>query len=707
VGLARLVVCGEKTYLPRELPLVATTSERECPLPLGHLLRSPSELLVGRVMVNRRNGRSAPFLAALLVACSSHGSTASVDASEASAEGGSTQSHRVISGTVQKGPFILGTSVTLQELDDQLNPTGITFDVTTNDQEGDFAIPANLTSRYAEVIANGYYFDELSAQLSESQLTLRAIVDLTSESTVDVNLVTSMSEPLVRTLFGQGASFASATSQAEASILAAVGFRPPAGATFSEVSLTGSDAASATLLAASLVVAEYARSRGGSPVAELSQLLAEIGATVASDASDSPLSGLTGQLCALAAVVDVASVRADLTQYYAGLGVSVNLAAFEPLIASLAAGCIDAGADVEAELGTASFAFVVNGVAQTPLSCAYADWEFADPFSPDAGGPNGPYPSGPALAGSTVYLSNTGIVPLSYTAQPFWNVSNGGYVPGVATGDSGQLVGVLGALQRVDITAAYNGGIVALLGSPAGFSRGALANDEGVIAWPTGLRLFPAAPQMSVVEIEVTGSCRQPDWASRPSLVASTLGASSSSSDASGPSTGDAAGPGTDNCSAACAAMAGCPPQSCYAVSASPVPPSMFDGIADSKLQPQYAVDGNLATRYATGQLEASNEWFQVDLCENVQVDGLELNDSDDPSDAAAAYSVQVSLDGADWTTVATSATPAAVDLVLSFRPVLARFVRFNQTGTSANWWAIDELKISCAPTDASAAGGE
>jgi hypothetical protein len=133
--------------------------------------------------------------------------------------------------------------------------------------------------------------------------------------------------------------------------------------------------------------------------------------------------------------------------------------------------------------------------------------------------------------------------------------------------------------------------------------------------------------------------------------------------------------------------------------SANPVPPSGFKGIADNKLLPPYAIDGNLMTRYSTGRAAVGTEWFRVDLCRTVYVDGVSLNDTVDPIDVATAYNVQVSLDGITWTQVAASATPAPTNLTVTFTPVLARFVRFNQTGVLPNtdWWSIDEFSVTCS----------
>jgi hypothetical protein len=105
-----------------------------------------------------------------------------------------------VAGVVQKGPFIRGSSVVVQSLDANLAPTGQTFEAVTSDDLGSFSIPVHVTSRYIEVVATGYYFDELTGSLSAAPLTLRALADLGGSPTVDVNLLTSAAEPLVRAL---------------------------------------------------------------------------------------------------------------------------------------------------------------------------------------------------------------------------------------------------------------------------------------------------------------------------------------------------------------------------------------------------------------------------------------------------------------------------------------------------------------------------
>ena len=186
--------------------------------------------------------------------------------------------------------------------------------------------------------------------------------------------------------------------------------------------------------------------------------------------------------------------------------------------------------------------------------------------------------------------------------------------------------------------------------------------------------------------------------------------ASGSAGSTSGSASGGASGAGsgspstsgistTGGCAVSCTTGVGCPAQSCYVPSASPVPPSRFVGLPDNKLLPQYAIDGKLATRYSTGRPAVGNEWFRVDLCRTVYVDGINLNDTVDPTNVAASYNVQVSLDGTTWSQVAASATRAPPNLTVTFPPVMARFVRVNQTGVLAmtDWWSIDEFSVACS----------
>jgi hypothetical protein len=165
--------------------------------------------------------------------------------------------------------------------------------------------------------------------------------------------------------------------------------------------------------------------------------------------------------------------------------------------------------------GVAGFAFVVNDVAQTPMSCPSEDWEFSPP--PGMGGRTvcAAEPVDGAAGCPGVYsavLANTGQVPVAYLAASYWNLPSSGYRPGVVTvspGDTSQLAGVLNPGDQVNITSVYAGGIVAILGSSQPFSEpdANYASDEGTVPWPGGVGGSNGSAQMWIAEIEVQSTC--------------------------------------------------------------------------------------------------------------------------------------------------------------------------------------------------------
>jgi hypothetical protein len=158
----------------------------------------------------------------------------------------------------------------------------------------------------------------------------------------------------------------------------------------------------------------------------------------------------------------------------------------------------------------ASFAFIVDGVVQTPMTCVAEAWEFPHIGPPNAGDAG--------LGNHRVLLENTGSIAFAYTAMPLWSPP---YVPGIATGEQGQVVGVLNPGQELDLTPILGAivsfdptgdGSLALLGSADPFldpyvDVNTYEYDEGQIPWPAGLTLTPSAPQMFVAQIAVRSAC--------------------------------------------------------------------------------------------------------------------------------------------------------------------------------------------------------
>lgn len=131
-----------------------------------------------------------------------------------------------VAGVSQKGPFVTGSSVTVQELDGiTLKQTGKSFKGTIKSDKGDFAIKdINLESQYAILEASGYYRDEISGKKSTGTVTLRALTDLTKRKTVNINLLTHLEyERVMYLVTEKKMSIAKAKAQADEEILAAFG----------------------------------------------------------------------------------------------------------------------------------------------------------------------------------------------------------------------------------------------------------------------------------------------------------------------------------------------------------------------------------------------------------------------------------------------------------------------------------------------------
>ncbi len=129
-----------------------------------------------------------------------------------------------VAGVSQKGPFVTGSAVTVQELDGiTLKQTGKSFKSSIKSDKGDFAIKdINLESQYAILEASGYYRDEITGKKSSGTVTLRALTDLSNRKTVNINLLTHLEYERVSYLVTEKKKpIAEAKAQAEGEILAA------------------------------------------------------------------------------------------------------------------------------------------------------------------------------------------------------------------------------------------------------------------------------------------------------------------------------------------------------------------------------------------------------------------------------------------------------------------------------------------------------
>lgn len=178
-----------------------------------------------------------------------------------------------VSGKVEKGPFISGSTIDLQPLDANMHALGTTYSSTILDHSGKFTFDSKeLDAPFAQLTANGYFFNEVSGDLSEGTITLRAVVNLADQSSVNVNLLTHLKYHRILNLIKEGKSFDEANSQSQKELLTAFGLQRFANTDVSQYSVaSGTDEAGALIAISSLLIADKTEAEVTEYLARLSQ----------------------------------------------------------------------------------------------------------------------------------------------------------------------------------------------------------------------------------------------------------------------------------------------------------------------------------------------------------------------------------------------------------------------------------------------------
>jgi hypothetical protein len=181
-----------------------------------------------------------------------------------------------ISGSVFKGTFLRGSSLTFFELDNTLSQTGKTFITSIDDDYGNFSVNARITSgSYVKVVGNGYYWNEVTNENTISTLSLNSICK--ADSSINVNVLTHLEAPRVQYLYTNGLSFDSAKSQAIREVLQVFGYTNTGIKRAEKVSVTGNVDGSKILLAISTLI------QGFRTESEVTQLLNDIANDIKND----------------------------------------------------------------------------------------------------------------------------------------------------------------------------------------------------------------------------------------------------------------------------------------------------------------------------------------------------------------------------------------------------------------------------------------
>jgi hypothetical protein len=220
-----------------------------------------------------------------------------------------------VSGYVQKGPYLNGTSVTIYELDANLNQTGKTFNTQISNNYGSFELSnVSFASQFVELKADGYYFNEVTGSNSASPITLYALVDLTDKSTINVNLLTHLERERVKSLIAKGAVFSDAKKQAQKELLQLFNITNDTITASETLDLSKDGEDNGILLAVSAIL------QGNRTEAELSELLANMISDIKQNGTF--ISSTSGSaLINAAKTLDTTKIRINLQDKYTALGV--------------------------------------------------------------------------------------------------------------------------------------------------------------------------------------------------------------------------------------------------------------------------------------------------------------------------------------------------------------------------------------------------
>jgi hypothetical protein len=239
------------------------------------------------------------------------------------------------SGKVQKGPFVTGTTITVNELNESLGQTGKSFTTSITSDDGSFSLSnIEMESNLALLSGNGFYFNEVLGQLSSAQITLQAIADLTNDETVNINVLTHITKARIETLVGEGMSFSDAKRQAEGEFQDFLGVTEHFSQGFEQMSIVSQGDFNAMLLAFSIILQRPSNNIAVVPTlpAELTWLMTSLSTDFASDGAVND-EALVDTLLYNISIQNQRYIRQRIQNYYSGLGQIVEIPDFESYIA--------------------------------------------------------------------------------------------------------------------------------------------------------------------------------------------------------------------------------------------------------------------------------------------------------------------------------------------------------------------------------------
>lgn len=239
------------------------------------------------------------------------------------------------SGVAQKGPFIIGSNITLNELNSNLGQTGKSFSTVINDNDGSFSLSnIELNSDLVLLTSNGFYFSEIYGELSGATLSLQSITDLAGNESVSINVLTHLTKGRIEKLVADGMSYQAANEQAKSELITFLGVTEPLDIDFDNLDISVNEESNAVLLAFSIILQRYTDIMNERPTltAELTQLLSNLSSDFEADGLIDN-QALIDTLLFNISQLNLIDIRNNVESRYSSLGQAVTIPDFEKYIA--------------------------------------------------------------------------------------------------------------------------------------------------------------------------------------------------------------------------------------------------------------------------------------------------------------------------------------------------------------------------------------
>jgi len=231
-----------------------------------------------------------------------------------------------LDGVVQKGPFITGSSIQIQELNESLSPNGISFNVTTEDNFGSFTLESEVSTDFIEIISTGFYFNEVSGNNTDIALVLRAVSPVSDSLRCNINILTTLAKKRIVYLINEeGKSFIEAKQQAQNELLDIFSIHETEVEDFEKMDISQNRVSDAILLAISVVL------QGSNSVSDLSLLISTIIEDIKEDGILNDV-GAKLDIYNNAKNLNLPAVRSNIETRYDDLGLTLTVPDFEKYV---------------------------------------------------------------------------------------------------------------------------------------------------------------------------------------------------------------------------------------------------------------------------------------------------------------------------------------------------------------------------------------